>query len=161
MEYHTSEAIVLKKISYGECDALYDIYTKEFGKVRARAQGVKKEGAKLKGHLEPLSLVLVTFVLGKHGERLTHAVMMRFWEGIRQSQEKLFAALRITALMDEKSFSGQKDERLWELLLESLLVLDEREFSEEVFRRFSDRFAPFLGLHQGSGTLSRYEYEQN
>lgn len=146
MEYHTSEGIVLKKIPYGEYDALYDIYTKEFGKIRGRAQGVKKEGAKLKSHLEPLSLVSVTFVLGKYGERLTHAVMIRFFEGLRQSREKLFAALRIAALMDEKSFPGQKDENLWKLLVESMLVLDEHEFSEEVFQRFSHRFTPFLGL---------------
>lgn len=146
MEYHTSEGIVLQKISHGEYDALYSIYTREFGKIRARAVGVKKEGAKLKSHLEPLSLVTVTFVLGKHGERLTHAIMIRFFEGMRQSQEKLFAALRIATLMDAQSFPGQKDESLWKLLLESLLVLDEHEFSEEVLRRFSRRFMPFLGL---------------
>ncbi|MBI3442241.1 MAG: DNA repair protein RecO [Candidatus Sungbacteria bacterium] len=137
----------MNKTSYGEYDALYDIYTKEFGKIRGRAQSVKKEGAKLKGHLEPLSMVRVTFVLGKRGERLTHATMTRFWEGMRQNPEKLFAALRIAALMNERSFPGQKDAALWELLLESMLLLDEREFSEEVFRRFADRFAPFLGLH--------------
>ena len=148
MEYHTSEGIVLKKIPYGEYDALYSIYTKEFGKIRARAQGVKKEGAKLKSHLEPLSLVNVTFVLGKQGERLTHGTMIRFFESMRQNKEKLFAGLRIAALMDEKIFSGQKDEGLWDLLLESLLVLDEHEFSGEVFQRFSHRFTPFLGLHE-------------
>jgi DNA repair protein RecO (recombination protein O) len=148
MEYHTSEGIVLTKTPYGEFDALFSIYTKEFGKIRARAQGVKKEGAKLKGHLEPLSLVAVTFVLGKHGERLTHAIMIRFFEGIRQSQKKLFAALRIAALADEQSFPGHRDEKLWNLLLESMLVLDEREFSEEVFHRFSSRFAPLHGLRQ-------------
>ncbi len=148
MEYHTSEGIVLNKTSYGEYDALYDIYTKEFGKIRARAQGVKKEGAKLKGHLEPLSMVRVTFVLGKRGERLTHATLVRFWEGMRQNQEKLFAGLRIAGLMNERSFPGQKDDALWKLLLESMLVLDEREFSEEVFARFADQFAPFVGTHQ-------------
>ena len=146
MEYHTTEGIVLNKIPYGEYDALYDIYTKGFGKIRARAQGIKKEGAKLKGHLEPLSLVRVTFVLGKHGERLTHATMILFFESMRQSKEKLFAGLRIAALLCEKSFPGQKDEHLWDLLLESMLVLDEGEFSEEVFQRFSDRFASFVGV---------------
>lgn len=139
---------MLNKIPYGEYDALYDMYTKEFGKIRARAQGIRKEGAKLKGHLEPLSMTRVTFVLGKHGERLTHATLIRFFEGMRQSKEKLFAGLRIAALMDEKSFSGQKDEHLWELLLESMLVLDEGEFSEEVFQRFADRFASFVGTHE-------------
>lgn len=145
MEYHTSEGIVLKKIPQGEHDALYSIYTREFGKIRVRAQGVKKEGAKLKGHLEPLSLARITFVQGRHGERLTHATLMRFWEGVRQSPEKLFAGLRIAALMDERSFPGQKDEALWNLLLESILLLDESEFSADVLQRFSNRFDPFLG----------------
>lgn len=146
MEYHTTEAIILNKIPYGEHDALYDMYTKEFGKIRARAQGIKKEGAKLKGHLEPLSLTHITFVQGRHGERLTHAVLVRFFEGMRQSTEKIFAGLNIAALINEKAYSGQKDERLWKLLLESILVLDEREFSEEVFQRFSDHFMSFVGV---------------
>lgn len=151
MEYHTSDGIVLNKISYGEYDALYDIYTKEFGKIRGRAQGVKKPGAKLNGHLETLSLSRVTFVLGKQGERLTHATLLRFWEGMRQRQEKLFAGLKIAALINERSYPGQKDEALWELLLESMLVLDEKEFSDEVFLRFSDRLAPFLGTRHPAG----------
>jgi len=139
MEYHTSDGIVLNTVPYGEYDALCDIYTKEFGKIRGRVSGVKKESAKLKGHLEPLSLTRATFVSGRHGERITHATMVRFWEGMRQNPEKLCAGLRIAGLVNERSFPGQKDDALWKLLLESMLLLDEHEFSEEVFRRFEAR----------------------
>lgn len=146
MEYHTTEGIVLKKIPHEEHDALYDIYTKEFGKVRARAQGVQKEGAKLKGHLEPLSMVRVTFVQGRHGERLTHATMMKSWEGIRQSLEKIAGALRMADMVDHQCFPGQADQCVWNLFLESLLVLEEHSFAGEVLVRFSERFARCQGL---------------
>ena len=52
---YTTEGIILKKIDVGEANALFTIYTKDYGKIRAVAQGVKKEGAKLQGHLEPLA----------------------------------------------------------------------------------------------------------
>ena len=52
---HSTEGIILKKEPYGEADLLITILTKDFGKIKVMAQGVRKEAAKLKGHFEPLT----------------------------------------------------------------------------------------------------------
>ena len=144
-----TEGIILKKTDLGEDGALFTIYTKDFGKIRALAQGVKKEGAKLKGHLEPLSLSSVSFVLGKNGERLTHAALNNFWPGIREDYQKLAAAQKIAILVDQECLPGEKDEPLWELLVKSLLVLDDQAFSSEslvnLIGSFEKNFAACLG----------------
>ena len=146
---HSTEGIILKKTDLGEDGALFTIYTKDFVKIRALAQGVKKEGAKLKGHLEPLSLSSVSFVLGKNGERLTHAALNNFWPGIREDYQKLAAAQKIAILVDQECLPGEKDEPLWELLAESLLVLDDQTFSSEslvnLIGSFEKNFAACLG----------------
>ena len=51
MEYRYT-AIVLKNREVGETDRLYTFYTKEQGKIRAVAKGIRKSGAKLASQLE-------------------------------------------------------------------------------------------------------------
>lgn len=121
---YTTQGIILKKTGFGEADALYTIYTKDYGKIRARAQGVKKEGAKLKGHLETLNLARIGFILGKNGERLTHAELQNAWLGIRGDFEKLGAAVYMTELVDRHCLTGEKDEALWRLLTDSFGELE-------------------------------------
>lgn len=135
----------MRKVGVGEADALYFIYTKDFGKIRARAQGVKKEGAKLKGHLEVLSHSSVGFVLGKNGERLTQAQIINSWPGIRNDLDKLKAALYAVGLVDKYCLVGEKDKKLWELLLESFKELEQKEFSRDFLKRFEKHLLAALG----------------
>ena len=120
---YNTEGIILKRTDIGEADSLFTIYTQDFGKIRARAQGIKKEGAKLKGHLEPLSLASISFVLGKNGERLIHASLLDYWPGIRGNLDKLDLAWRIADFVDRHCFPGQKDEALWDTIFDGFRSL--------------------------------------
>ncbi len=144
---YSTQGIILKKIDAGERDAFFVIYTKDFGKIRALAQGIKKEEAKLKGHCEPFNLADLQFVLGKKGERLTHAEMRNYWPAIRQRPEKLKNAWQIISLYDQHCLLGQKDEDLWQLLLASFQSLEKiaagRE--ESFMKEFEIKFLESLG----------------
>lgn len=147
---YTTDAIILKKIDVGEADTAFVFYTKEFGKMRALAQGVKKEEAKLKGHLEPLSLCTIGFVLAKNGERLTHAELQNYWGGIRLSTEKNKAALYLAALINTHCFWAEKDEKLWNLLVEEFSLLDQATEAalSSFLRAFEKKLLAVLG-YQG------------
>lgn len=147
---YTTEGIILKKQDVGEADALFTIYTKDFGKIRAVAQGIKKEGAKLKGHLEPLSLSLIGFVLGRSGERLTHALLLAPWHSIKGDYSKIQAAWQIATAIDQHCFNGEKDENLWTLVLGSLALLEKGVADAEFFRAFEKR------LHECLGYAAKY-----
>ena len=56
-----------------EADRIYNILTRDFGLVQAMALGVRNEPSKLRGHIEPFSLVLVSLVRGRDFWRLTSA----------------------------------------------------------------------------------------
>lgn len=148
---YTTEGIILRKVEVGEADALHIIYTKDFGKIRALAQGVKKEGAKLKGHLELLSLSSLSFVFGKNGERLTQANLINFWPVLRQDSDKLRVARQIVELIDQNCLEGEKDEPLWKLLLESLIFLEKNNFVEKSFALFKEEFLKRLSVCLGYG----------
>ena len=129
---------MLKKIDTGEADEILVLYTKNFGKIRAFAKGIKKEEAKLKGHLEPLALAEISFVLGKKGERLTHAQMLRYGYGFRSNYEKLQAAYFIANLLDSHCLEGEKDQKLWEFLLSAFLSLESTE--KDAMQKFTADF---------------------
>lgn len=123
-----TQGIILKKIDIGEADAFITIYTKEYGKMRARAQGVKKEDAKLKGHLEPLHASMIGFVPARMGLRLTYASMMHIWPGLWKRDENLFVGIRMVARIDDLCFEGERDDGLWREIVESFLMLAKSEF---------------------------------
>ncbi len=148
---YITQGIVLNKISVGEADAIFSIYTKDFGKIRAMAQGVKKEEAKLKGHLERFNMVDIAFVLGKSGERLTRASALNTWSRLRRDHQKNSTAFYITELVHKNCFEGQKDENLWELLKTSITALDEAEpgtdihFYNSFLNSFEKKLLKLLG----------------
>lgn len=145
---YSTEGIILKRIDVGEVDSFFTIYTKDFGKIRALAQGIKKEGAKLKGHLEILNWSMIHFVLGRGGERLIHASAIHYWPQVRADFDKITAALEIASRVDEACFPGEKDEPLWDLFCGSLSALEEGPiFSSrrDFLRDFDARLLVCLG----------------
>ena len=144
---YSTKGVVLKKIDAGEADAFFVIYTEDFGKIRGLARGVKKEGAKLKGHCEPLNLSYFQFVAAQNGERLTYAETQKYWPDIRKEPEKMRVAWQILSLFDQHCLLGQKDEGLWDLLVAAMAGLEKiPDGAEDSFlREFETRFLERLG----------------
>lgn len=117
---YSTDSIILSKLDQGEADALYTLYTRRFGKIRALAIGVKKEAAKLKGHLEPMTRSRVQFILSRAGERLTSAEMCDRFAAIKENWNRMRAAAYILALFDAHCFDGERDELLWQLIISQL-----------------------------------------
>ena len=144
---YTTQAIVLKKIPAGEADAFVVLYTRDFGKLRAFAKGVKKESAKLKGHIEPLSLSWVQFVIGASGERLTYAQMMQSWSLMRDDFERYVTAHYLLELVDRHCLAGEKDNAIWELLVGNLALIERCDAAKvrETAELFERDFLRILG----------------
>jgi len=151
---YSTEGIILKKIDIGEADAMFSIYTKDFGKIRAVAQGVKKEPAKLKGHLEKMNLSEISFVEGKSGFRLTSAEVKNLFLDLRSSLIFLKSAFYCLEFYDRLVLEGEKDLKLWDLLNQSLVLLDEnRDLTPDklpnFFNFFENEFVKISGYGEG------------
>jgi len=72
---YATEAIVLGRTPLGEASSLVWLLTRELGLVRARAQGVRKPGAKLAAPLQTLAQSDVILLKGKEGWRLSGAIL--------------------------------------------------------------------------------------
>ncbi len=136
----TTDAIVLKKLDIGEHDILYALYTRDCGKVVARAPGIRKNEAKLRGHLEPLSHTAVRLMTGKYGEKLIGATLINFWPHMRSQEVTTRLAAYAARRVDEQVFPGERDPALWDLMQTSFSTLDLEDFSEDRAERFVREF---------------------
>lgn len=154
---YTTTAFVLRAIPIGEADALITFYTKDFGKICARAQGIQKEGAKLRGHVEPLSVSTIQFVMGKYGERLTYAQLHEFWESVRYNWRALQTAWYFIRLIDRECLPGAADAGIWEFLMESFRALAKEQVLEsalvEAVARFERGLIQLLGYGDDADAL--------
>ena len=70
---YTTEALVLARYPHREAGMVATLLTREFGLIHARAEGVRRSGAKLAHALQTLCMSEVYLVKGKDGWRLTGA----------------------------------------------------------------------------------------
>lgn len=61
----TTEAIILRRVNFGEADRILTLLTPKQGKLRAIAKGVRREKSKLAGGLELLSVSQVGYIGGR------------------------------------------------------------------------------------------------
>ena len=95
------DAVVLRTYKSGESDRVVVLWTREFGKVRVFAKGIRKVTSKLGGTLEALAYVRVQLVQTRgdfyvarhveHRERLTT---------LRTSYERINAGYAVVEVVD-------------------------------------------------------------
>src|SRR3989344_5676480 len=75
MSHHIYEtdAFVFSALPHGEASRYMVLYTREFGLVRAAAQGLRELKSKLRYSLQPFSLSVVNLVHGRSGWRIVNA----------------------------------------------------------------------------------------
>lgn len=152
MEYRYT-AIILKKRDVNETDRLYTFMTREGGKVRAKAVGVRKPHARLASSLETLMCSDITLVRGKGMGRIAGAIAEESYLALRSDFDVLSLAVEAADVFDSLVGLEQPDDRLFELLSEYLSLLDALAGDDElgsaalVSEGFYVRFLSELGYH--------------
>ncbi len=121
---YATSGVVLRSRPLGEESALLSILTAELGLIHARAQGVKKSGAKLAGALQTLSASDLTLVAGREGWRVRGAVPVESWFSTLAPEARTRAA-RVAALLLRLVPADEKDGRYFALLTAFLTALQE------------------------------------
>lgn len=118
-----TNAFILNRTERGEADYLLNCYTKELGLLRVRVPGVRKERAKLRGHIEPRTKAELTLVEGRGGLIATAAELVESYPAIGASWEKQIAAARISEIV-ARVFFREEDLAVWGLLESFFAALD-------------------------------------
>ncbi len=143
-----AEGIIIKRINRGEFDRFLTVYTKEFGKINLKARSSRKEGSKLKGHLELFNHVHLMIIPSRGASIVGGAENLNSFAGFRRRIDCLAAAHCFSELIDKTVAGSEKDEGLWALIVASFDSLAE-EKSDPV--SLLDNFEKKLGFLLGYG----------
>lgn len=121
---YRAEGVVLRRQDLGEADRLNTIYTRNFGKIRVVAKGVRKLHSRKAGHLEPFTRVTLMMARGRELDLITQAEALDTFPHLRSDLLKLSQASYLVELLDRFTVEeGEGNLALYNLLLNSFTRL--------------------------------------
>ena len=122
MPVHEAEAIVLRQYSLSDSDRIIVFVTREYGKVRAAAQGVKKIQSRIAGCLEPLNHIRLEFWTreGKDLGQVRQAELIHSYLGKNPGLIQVYAYSYFAEIANEMVQDNQANHALFRLILASL-----------------------------------------
>lgn len=146
-----TSGIVIKRRNFNEADRVITLYTKEFGKIQVKAQGVRKITSRRSSHIEQLNLVQVGLYRGSTMHTLVEAQMVQTYESIKGSLPKSGASYHICELIEGLCPENQEQSQIFDLLkntFDDLEQIDESEISV-LLHNFEIDLLTYLGYWHG------------
>jgi len=122
--YFRTQGIVLGKQDIGEADRVFTVFCKDFGKLRLRAVSARKITSKLRGGLELFYCSEIAFVQGKTHKTITDTVLLESFPKLRADIQSMRVMNRVAEIADEIIKGQEADQRIWDLLGETLWLLN-------------------------------------
>ena len=132
----------------GEANALITILTSDVGLVRARAQGIRRSGAKLAAALGTFAESEMILVRGRDGWRIAGAVLKENWFYRMKTESIRARAARVTHLLLRLIVGETNDQKTFSLIIgffNALAILRE-EIHESVETLAVIRLLTMLGF---------------
>ena len=143
--HYKTQGIILKRQDSGEANRIFKVFCKEYGKLTLFAVSERKITSKLRGGLELFSLSHVEFVQGKSRKVVVEAIPLTQYLVSFKTLSSLRSAMHIAKLVDEHMAEQERDEKVWNLLLQSFLELKEGIAPEKTYQSFVPRFMALAG----------------
>lgn len=147
MKHLKTRAIILKTENLAETDRYYYLFSPIFGKLKAKARGVRRSSSKLGGHLQLLNLVDFHLVEGKICPVITSAETIANYPSLRHDFAKASLALYLAEIVDKAIPLEHPQPMLFSLLNQALYLLD-RDLAPDLI---SLRYAFTVQLFQQVG----------
>lgn len=141
-----SEAIVLRRVDFGEADRLLTLYTREFGKLKAIAKGARKPQSRKTGHVELYMRSNFLFARGRDLDIVTQAETVETYDALRVDLVRATYAAYAVELLDRFSPEEDRNPALYDLLKDVLRWLETAEDLRLPARYYELRLLSLVGF---------------
>lgn len=156
MKKQSTNAIVLRRVEYGEADRIVTLLTKDFGKVSAIAKSVRKLKSKLAGGIELLCVAEVSLLSGKGSmDTLVSARTVKQFGEIVKDLDRLNSAYDFIKQLTKLTEDGEGSE-FYAVLAEGLAALNDSTIPLELTQTWF-----YLQVLKLVGQQPNLEYDQN
>jgi DNA repair protein RecO (recombination protein O) len=153
------EAIVLRHSDWGEADRMLGLFTREMGKVRAIAKGVRKLRSRKAGHLEPFARTNLLLARGRDLLIVTQAETINAYTPLRENLLLVGYASYVIELLDRFTYEEGENRALYKLLADTLERLSARPDPTLVVHYYEIRLLDLLGFRPQLFNCARCEKE--
>lgn len=124
MGLYRDEGIVLRTHKLGEADRIISVLTRNHGKVRAVAKGVRKTKSRFGARLEPPTHLQLQLYEGR-GELhiIDQAETIDHFRAIREDLDRLTRAVSMLEAADQLGLEGEPNPALYQMLVGALRAL--------------------------------------
>ncbi len=140
-----SEAVVLRRHDYGEADRIFTLFTRERGKVRAIAKGVRRIASRKSGHLELFTRCRLLLARGRNLEVITQAETVDAYGPLREDLVRTAYAYHLAELTDRLTADENPGPAVFDLLTAMLDALTDAVEPGLVARYFEIRLLGLVG----------------
>ena len=119
MAAFTTEGIVLKQFDLGEADKIITFFTRDQGKLRAVAKGVRKSKSPISGLVLPFSYNQINIYRGRSLDRINQIKNIYPFSPLREDLLKMAYASFMAELVERVGMENDPNQPLFSLLLSS------------------------------------------
>jgi len=119
------DGVVLRRFNYGEADRILVLYTRERGKVRVIAKGLRRPTSRMAGHLELFSRGEILLGQGRELDVVSQVQITEPFAGLRSDLERTAQAFVIAELLDAATPDAHPQPELYQTLIESLSAIEQ------------------------------------
>lgn len=117
--------LIIKRTNFSEADRILTVFTKEHGKIKVLAKGVRRITSKRSGNVELFNLAKLTLHAGKHFDLLTEAEVLESFIDIRKNLKKIGFCYHLCEIIDGLCPEHQENTKIFEEVLKTLNILNE------------------------------------
>ena len=143
---YKTEALVLRQRPLGEADRIVILYTPNYGKLEAKAKGVRKTTSRLAGHLQPLTRCAIQLARGRSMEVVAGCQTIEAFPGLLGDLDRLSRGLYAAELADRFGLERVESGATYQLLLDTLRRLNKSDSLDLALRYFEMRLLQHSGF---------------
>ncbi len=132
MKTYKDEAIALRSHKLGEADKIITLLTREHGKKRAVAKGLRRTKSKFGGRLEPCTHLQLELYRGRNLDIITGAEIIDPHVPLRENHHKYICAQSMLEMMDKSLHDDQQVDNAFQALSASLSAMEGEVYSYEL-----------------------------
>lgn len=133
MRFYKVEGIILKRTDFGEADRLITLFTRQKGKLRLLAKGIRKISSRRAGSLDLFNCTSVMVHQGKGIDLIGETQVSERFKLWRRDFKKIGAAYYFCELVDKLAAENQTNETIFFLLLDCLKRLAAEDVDSLIF----------------------------
>jgi len=142
---YRTPAVILKRMDLGEADRIVTFFSRDVGKIRAVAKGVRKTTSRSAGHLEPFTLSDVMFAVGRELDVISQADTLESFRQVREDLVLTTHAYYLAEVVDLLTEDRMENRAVFDILVEGLRDLADNTDSRLVLIIFHLRLLEALG----------------